>query len=77
MGKVADVCFDYLASPKEAIAIRVFAMEVLFNICKKEPELADELKLLIEDHYPHSSAGFQSKARKVLKSISKLKMESK
>ncbi len=71
-GKVADICFEYLASPKEAIAIRVFAMEVLLALCKKEPELAQELKLLIEDHYELGSAGFRAKARKILKDISKL-----
>lgn len=72
LGEVATVCFDFLASPKEAIAIRVFSMEVLFKICQREPDLAEELKLLIEDHYEHGSAGFKSKGRKVLKGISKL-----
>ncbi len=72
LGEVADICFKFLASPKEAIAIRIFSIEVLFEICQREPDLANELKLLIEDHYPHGSAGFKSKAKKVLKRISKL-----
>lgn len=72
LGKVADICFEFLASQKEAIAVRIFSMEVLYKICQREPDLANELKLQIEDHYPHGSAGFKSKARKVLKGISKL-----
>jgi hypothetical protein len=77
LGELADICFGFLASPKEAIAIRVFSMELLFKICEREPDLSNELKLLIEDHYPHGSAGFKSKSRKVLKSIAKLQKESK
>lgn len=75
LGRAADICFEYLASPKEAIATRVFAMEVLYEICKKEPDLVPELKLLIEEHYANGSAGFKSKARKVLKGISKISGE--
>jgi len=71
-GLVADICFEFLDSPKESIAVRVFSMSALYKVCQKEPELSNELKLVIEDHYPHSSAGFQSRARKVLKGISKL-----
>ena len=77
LGELADICFGFLASPKEAIAIRVFSMEVLYKICQLKPDLANELKILIEDHYPHGSAGFKSKSRKVLKGIAKLQKESK
>ena len=72
LGEIADVCFRLLDDPKEAIAIRVFSMSVCFNITKREPELANELKLIIEDHYPHGSAGFKSRARKILKDLQKL-----
>lgn len=75
LGKLADICFDFLASPKEAIAIRVFSMQLLFKICQREPDLANELKLLIEDHYPHGSAGFKSSGRKILKGIAKLQKD--
>lgn len=72
LGTVADICFRFLDDPKEAIAVRVFSMSVCFNIVKKEPELASELKLIIEDHYPHGSAGFKSRGKKVLKALDKL-----
>jgi hypothetical protein len=72
LGKIADVCFRLLDDPKEAVAIRVFSMSVCFNITKREPELANELRLIIEDHYPHGSAGFKSRSRKILKELKKI-----
>jgi hypothetical protein len=72
LGRAADICFKLLDDPKEAIAVRVFSMSVLYNIVKKEPELASELRLILEDHYPHGSAGFKSRGRKILKALTKL-----
>lgn len=65
-GDLADLCFGYLADPKEAIAIRCTSMSILEKICKRIPELKAELRLLLEDHFEHSTAGFKSRARKIL-----------
>jgi len=67
-GIVTDRCFA-LMDPKEPIAIRVFAMTVLGEIAKKEPDLKKELRIVIEDQLPFASAGFLSRSRKVLKGI--------
>jgi len=72
-GIAAEICFGFLDDPKEAVAIRVFSMTVLYNICVKEPELANELRLVIEDHLPHGTAGFKSRGKKTLKALAKLK----
>ncbi len=72
IGEAADISFTFLDDPKEAIATRVFAMSVCFNITKKEPELANELKLIIEDHFPHSTAGFKSRGKRILKELRKM-----
>lgn len=72
LGLAADLCFDYLADPKEPIAVRVFSMTILYNICVKEPELSNELRLLIEEFLPHGSAGFKSRGKKTLKALKKL-----
>lgn len=69
MGEAADICFAYLANPNEAVAIRVFSMNVLWNICKKEPDLSNELKLLIEEFMPYGSTGFKNRGNKILKAI--------
>lgn len=72
MGIAADLCFDFLADQKEPVAVRVYAMNILWNICKKEPDLSEELKLLIEDQMPYGSVGFKSRGKKILTWISKM-----
>ncbi len=66
-GDLADLCFGYLADPKEPIAIRCGSMTVLEKICRRVPELKSELRLLLEEHLEHGSAGFKSRAKTVLK----------
>ncbi len=70
-GHAADQCFAYLSAPQEPVAVKVFSMTVLYNICRKIPELSKELRFLIEDQYPLASAGFKARARKVLKQMDK------
>ncbi len=72
MGTVADCCFNFLANPNEAVAVRIFSMSILYNLCQKEPDLADELRIIIEEFMPHGTTGFQSRGRKVLKGLQKL-----
>jgi hypothetical protein len=68
-GKLAELCFGYLADRKEPIAIRVFAMSVLTRLAKKHPALKTELTVLIEDEWPYASPAFISRGRKVLKQL--------
>lgn len=70
-GKVADICFSYLTNHEEPIAVRVFSMSVLERIARENPELKRELQIIIEDHLPFASAAYLSRARKVLKNLSK------
>ena len=72
LGEVAEVCFTYLGSQKEPIAVKVFSMVVLERIVQKVPELKDELIFLIEEQLPYGSAGFKNKGKKILSSLSKL-----
>lgn len=65
-GDLADLCFNYLADPKEPIAIRCASMTVLEKICLRVPALKSELRMLLEEHEAHGSAGFQNRARKLL-----------
>jgi hypothetical protein len=68
-GQVAAICFQYLQDTKEPVAIRVFSMAVLGNLARENPELKQEIAILIEDHLPYASAAFRSRAKKVLKEI--------
>jgi hypothetical protein len=70
-GEVMDICFKFLESPTEALAVKVFSMSVLGNIAMKYPDIRQELKLVIEDQLPHQTSGFKSRAKKVLIMIAK------
>jgi len=66
-GEIMDICFRYLESPTEALAVKVFSMTVLSNLAKKYPEIIPELKIIIEDQLPDQTAGFKSRAKKIIK----------
>lgn len=66
-GEIMDICFSYAASPKESVAVKCFSMTVLQHLSKKYPEILPELKLIIEEQWPHASAGFKSRAKKIMR----------
>ncbi|MEO8085214.1 MAG: hypothetical protein ABI763_00245 [Bacteroidota bacterium] len=68
-GNAVETCFRLFNDKKQPIAIQVFAMSVLGNLCLEHPELKNELKLSIEEQLPYGSAGFKSRAKKVIKLI--------
>lgn len=69
LGETADICFKLMESNDSPIAVKVFSMTVLANICEKEPDLKNELALIIEDQMPYGSAGFRNRGAKILKKI--------
>ena len=71
-----DKCYDYIKDPSEAIAVRAFAMTVVFSISKPYPELLDELKMVLT--HPESyeeSPGIRSRVKSTLKAIDKLQKQ--
>ncbi len=71
-GFIADLCFEWVGSPIQPVATKVFCMEILANMLRKYPELKEELRAVIESQFELNSAAFKSKGRKVLKTIQKL-----
>ncbi|GGF36072.1 hypothetical protein [Echinicola rosea] len=65
-GEVLDVTFRLLEDTGEPIAIRVFSMQVVYNLSERYPEIKPELKAIIESSMPYASAGFKSRASKIL-----------
>ena len=65
-GQLANVCFRFISSGKEPIAIKAYSIGILDKIGDEIPEIRKELKLVLQDIMPYESAGFQSRARKVL-----------
>lgn len=66
-GDLLELCFGYLLDRKEAVAIRVFSMQIIANLSKKYPEIRNDLKVIIEDELPYAKPGFVSRGRKILR----------
>jgi len=71
-GRLLNMGFDLLANPAVAVAIRAHAMQFIANLCRKYPDLAIELKEIIEDGMEYGSGGFKSRGRNVLKQLDSL-----
>lgn len=63
--KIISICFDYLQSKSESIAVKAFSITVLLKIIDTEPALLNELRIIVEDQLPYASPGFISSAKKL------------
>ncbi len=68
-GEIMNLCFDYIASPDEAAAVKAFALTILQNLAQYYPEIKDEVKIIIEDRWEVESPAFRSRAKKFLASL--------
>jgi hypothetical protein len=73
LGKVVDTCFRLLQDSNSAVAVKAFSMTVLSNALKYEPDLANELEIVIREQMIEGSAAIQSRGKKILKQIGQLK----
>ncbi len=67
--QLLEKAFEYLENQKEKVAIKAHSMTVIERLCQVYPELQNELKILLEDQLEFGSAGFKSRAKKILGSI--------
>ncbi len=65
-GVLIDMCFNLLADTDEPVAVRVHAMQIIANHLPEYPELANELREVIEDQADKSSPGLRARGRKIL-----------
>jgi hypothetical protein len=67
--QVVNRCFELL-SPAEPAAVRVNAMQVLFNVSQREPGLKQELATVLESLLEErESKGFINRAEKLLQQL--------
>lgn len=68
-----DTCYGYIKDAAEAIAVRAFAMTVVFQISKPYPELLDELAMVLRHlSIQEEPPGIRSRVKNTLKAIDKL-----
>jgi hypothetical protein len=74
MVTLLNYCIDIFTNSSEPVAVRVHAMQVLYNIAEQEPDFGGELIDLIENEIElHGSAGIRSRGGKLLKKLYALK----
>ncbi|AHW61876.1 hypothetical protein SAMN05444285_107122 [Draconibacterium orientale] len=66
IGFLFDYCIEAFTSGSEAVAVRVHAMQILFNISELEPDLKPEVLQIIEQEMEfHPTAGIRSRGKKL------------
>ena len=71
-GFLVDYCINALTSAKEPPAVRVHAMQILYNISEIEKELKPEILAIIEHEMEyHATAGILSRGSKIAKKLRK------
>jgi hypothetical protein len=68
-GKIVNICFDFILDPEETVAVKVLCLEIVWKISQQHPELKNELKVVIEDQIPKTTAAFLSRGSKILRAI--------
>ena len=68
-GTVVILCFNFISDIKTAIAPQAFAMTVLANIAKEEPDLLKELRVLVHQMLPYGTSAFRARAKKIFKDL--------
>jgi hypothetical protein len=74
LGWLAKICFDWLDTNVQRIAIKAYSLDILERIAGIYPEITPELTAIIKSQMPHLSPGFQSRGKKVLKNLKKFNM---
>ncbi len=62
-----DVCFNYLMDPNEKIALKIYSMDILYNISQQYPDIKKELISCIENQLPYASAAIKSRGEKMIR----------
>ena len=60
-----------LSSASESVAVKVYSMEILYQVSQSEPDLKKELADSIEWRLDEENAGFRNKGSKILKKLSR------
>lgn len=76
-GLLADYCFAALNSGESAIAIKVYSMEILYNLSVIYPQLANELAVSIRILMEDGTAAIVSRGNSILKKITTIPLNLK
>ncbi len=69
---VLDAAYKYVLNASNAPAVRAFAISTAFNVVKKYPELASELRIVAEQVIQEESKAMISRGKKTILALDKL-----
>jgi hypothetical protein len=72
-GKVMKLCFEFVESPSEAVAVKAYALTILGKLAIAYPDIIPEIQLLIEEQLPTQTPAFKSRAKHLLKAFTRSK----
>jgi hypothetical protein len=74
-GTVMNACFDFVTTPEAPVAVKAFALTILYNLSRQHPDIQPELQLIIEERWDQETAAFRSRGKKILKALLSKKKE--
>ncbi|MFT3980676.1 MAG: hypothetical protein QM687_09430 [Ferruginibacter sp.] len=68
-GDIMNICFQYIESPVEAVAIKAFSLTILGNLAQDYPDIIPEIKLIVESQAEQQTAAFKSRVKQLYKKL--------
>lgn len=68
-GKLMSIAFEWLLSPVESVAVKMYCIMILYRLSEKESDILQELYDTIEFQIADGTPGFKSIGRKMMEQI--------
>lgn len=68
-GRLIDLCFKYQVSELYPVAVKVHAMQIIYNHALIYPELKEELITVILDQVNNNSVGYKARGMRLIKKL--------
>ena len=69
LSNLLEICLEWFHSPTEKIALKAYALDVLYHISNIYPDFKLELITTIDQQLPYSSPGMRSRSIKMLQQL--------
>lgn len=67
LGLLLDFCINTLTDMTIPVGVKTHAMSIIDRIAESEPEIREEVLLVVEEIYPYLSTGGKNRAGKIIK----------
>jgi len=68
-GRLYDICYRWLLDRHTAVAVKVYCMQIMYNISVAEPDLRHELRILLDELTDDESPGIRSRSRQLMRKL--------